>query len=146
MKLKKYIPKLALMIAILCGGYLFAQKQTISKSDLPRPAQEFLSRHIMGKPFIYIRNAENPKDIDYTVKYNDMEIEFDDKGEWEEIDGKGNTIPTTFLDKNIRSYINDNYRSDGVTRVDRHKGKYQINLKSGVKLEFDQSGKFLKVE
>jgi hypothetical protein len=75
-----------------------AQKQTITKAQLPSNAQDFLNKYISGKPFIYIKNAENPNDVDFTVKYNNgVEVEFHNDGEWEEVDGKGNTISTFFL-------------------------------------------------
>jgi hypothetical protein len=84
-----YLKRLMVMAGIVIVGMVAAQKQTITKAQLPSNAQDFLNKYISGKPFIYIKNAENPNDVDFTVKYsNGVEVEFHNDGEWEEVDGK----------------------------------------------------------
>lgn len=76
-----YLKRLMVMLGVVIAGLAAAQKQSITKAQLPSNAQDFLNKYISGKPFIYIKNAENPNDVDFTVKYNNgMEIEFHNDG------------------------------------------------------------------
>ncbi|PUB34746.1 putative PepSY-like beta-lactamase-inhibitor [Elizabethkingia sp. YR214] len=141
-----YLKRLMVVAGIVVVGMVAAQKQTITKAQLPSNAQDFLNKYISGKPFIYIKNAENPNDVDFTVKYsNGVEVEFHNDGEWEEVDGKGNTISTGFLPGSLTNYTNSNYKGDPIVWVSREKGKYEVKLKSGLNLEFELNGTFSKI-
>ncbi|HAY3549689.1 PepSY-like domain-containing protein [Elizabethkingia meningoseptica] len=142
-----YLKRLMVMLGVVIAGLAAAQKQSITKAQLPSNAQDFLNKYISGKPFIYIKNAENPNDVDFTVKYNNgMEIEFHNDGVWEEVDGKGSPIPTGFISSGVTNYTNSNYKGDPIVKVSQERGKYEVSLKSGLQLEFDMNGTFLKIK
>lgn len=50
-----YLKKLLVTAGIVVVGMVAAQKQTITKAQLPSNAQDFLNKYISGKPFIYIK-------------------------------------------------------------------------------------------
>ena len=45
------------LTGIVIVGMVVAQKQTITKAQLPSNAQDFLNKYISGKPFIYIKKC-----------------------------------------------------------------------------------------
>ena len=74
------------------------------------------------------------------------EIEFDGKGNWEEIDGNKKAIPNTVLPQKITSYVASNYKGQGVEKIEKESWGYQIELLSGLEIEFDNNGKFLRID
>ncbi|NAW52133.1 hypothetical protein GNY06_12375 [Elizabethkingia argentiflava] len=140
-----HLKKSLIALALMAINLMIAQKQSIPKSQLPSSAQSFLNQHINGRPFIYIKNAENPNDINYTVKYNNgVEITFQSDGGWKEISAKETQMPTSFIPPAMISYINTHYPEDVMIKIMQTPDRYDITLKSNRNLRFDRQGKFLK--
>lgn len=131
--------------ALLTGLTAHAQKQNITPAQLPASAQTFLNSNFEGQS---IRGTWKDKEIfdtDYKVMLtNDTEIEFDEKGNWDEIDGNGKAIPATVLPKAIATYIATTYEGQSATQIDKKHQGYEVELSNGVELEFNAAGKFIK--
>ena len=82
----------------------------------------------------------------YEVKFNDgAEVDFDENGNWLEWkDPKG--LPGDILPENIKSYLKQNYSNTFATSVDKEKNKISIDLASGIDLDFDSQGNFLRID
>ena len=107
-------PKLKLTVYLI-AGLLFglsanAQKTIIKKEALPANAQTFLKTHFGSKKPSYILQDKEILSTEYKVKFdNEIEIEFDKKGNWKEVDGKNSKIPKSIVPKKIASYIKENF-------------------------------------
>lgn len=77
---------------------------------------------------------------------NGTEIEFDKDGEWKEVDCGHVAVPGAFVLKSIAQYVGRNYSGQKIVKVSKERNKYEIELSSGLDLEFDRSGKFLRVD
>lgn len=82
----------------------------------------------------------------YEIKLNNgVEIDFDDQGNWHEIkDARG--IAAELLPQNIQKYVEQNYQATFVTKIEKEKNKYQVELANDLDLEFDLSGHFLRID
>ena len=107
--MKKFLSLLAVSFAcILVLGS--CEESRIRESKLPEAAQDLIGRYFSG---IKVKYAE--KEIDdgirtYNVKLADgTEIEFNEAGEWTEIDCDFATIPDGVLPEKISGYIAANY-------------------------------------
>lgn len=136
-----------LFLGLACGLSANAQKTAIAKTNLPVAAQTFLKTHFSGiEPASIIEDKETFSK-DYKVHFaNNIEVEFDSKGNWEEVDGNHNTIPTTLIPKGILSYTKTNYPNIAVTKIDKGKWGYEVNLSNGLELEFNSKGSFLRID
>lgn len=131
-----------LLLGLACGFSVNAQK-AITKKNLPVTAQTFLKTHFSGlKPVSIIED-----DDDYKVRFaNAIEVEFDEKGNWEEVDGNDNPIPTSMIPKKILSYIKTNYPNVSITKINKEERDYEVDLSNGTELEFNSKGNILEID
>jgi hypothetical protein len=124
-----------------------AQKRSITIKQLPAPAQSFLTTNFPNQAPAYIEEDKGMISTDYEVKLTGgTEIEFDGKGNWEEVDGNKTAIPTSVLPKTIATYLTANYKGQGVEKIELKKNGYKVELLNDVELEFDTNGKFLRID
>ena len=143
----KTMYKTFLAAALLAGFTANAQKKTITVTQLPAAAQTFIKTHFAGQNADYIVEDKGLLDTDYEVRLaNGTEIEFDEKGNWDEIDGNRNILPTAIIPKGIATYTTANYKGHNVVKIDKKRSGYEVELSNGVELEFDTAGKFLRLD
>jgi len=140
-------PRIVSFIAILFTGlFLNAQELPITPAELPVPATEFISKHF---PTHHIQSATKDIDssgkIEFEVKTDDfVKIEFNQMGEWKEIESNNQTgLVTTFLPEKIREYLKSNFSNQKVEKAERGLRGYEIELMNDVELKFDLKGKFI---
>lgn len=136
-----------LFVGLTFGFSATAQKTTITKSALPLNAQSFLKTHFAGQEPTYIVSDKETFSTDYKVQFaNNIEVEFDGKGNWEEVDGNHQAIPVAVIPKAISSYIKTNFANTTVTKIDKGTWGYEVDLSNNLELEFNSKGKFLRID
>lgn len=131
----------------LMGTAVLGQKTTIDQKNLPKAASTFISKNFQNN-----KVQQAYKDIDdgrteYDVHLaNGIEIEFDQDGNWKEVDGNHTAIPTKFLSSNIVSYVSKNYPKASIVKAEKNTRKIEIELSNGIDLEFDLKGNFIRVD
>ena len=140
------------LAASLIAGLIFglsanAQKTVIKKEALPANAQAFLKTHFGSKKPSYILEDKEILSTEYKVQYdNKIEIEFDKKGNWKEVDGKSAKIPSSIIPKKIASYVKDNFRKEKITKIEIGTSGYETKLTNGLELKFSLKGDFTKID
>ena len=136
----------------LIAGILFslsanAQKTVIAKEALPANAQTFLKSHFGTKKPSYIIEDKELLSTEYKVQFdNKTEIEFDKKGNWREVDGNGDKIPSSIIPKKIASYVKTNFRKEKITKIEIGTFGYETKLTNGLELKFNLKGDFTKID
>lgn len=146
--MKRFV--LAVVAAVMAVFAFNAKADTpINPSDLPATAQAFISKTFPNDPIVL---AERDKDLlrtEYSVQLQSgTEIDFDSKGEWEDVSCKyvGNGVPASVIPQAVASYVATNYPGQKVFEISRDRRKIEVELSSGLDLEFDNTGKFLRVD
>ncbi|MBF7091929.1 PepSY-like domain-containing protein [Flavobacterium sp. ALJ2] len=138
---------MCLIAGLAFGLSANAQKTVITKDALPVNAQTFLKTHFAGQEPTYIVEDKEMLSKDYKVRFaTNLEVEFDGKGNWEEVDGNHQSIPTTIIPKKIISYINTNFANTTITKIDKGAWGYEVDLSNGLELEFNSKGNFLRID
>ncbi len=131
---------------LLFGLSANAQKTVIKKEALPANAQTFLKTHFGSKKPNYILEDKEILSTEYKVKFSDeIEIEFDKKGNWKEVDGNNAKIPKSIVPKKIASYIKTNFPKEKVTKIEIETSGYEVKLTNGLELKFNLKEDFVKV-
>ncbi len=152
---KKFGIALLLFAGLMAGGTLTScsdddsneLETVINENKLPKEAQTFISTYYSN---ITISKAEKVVDGSisfYEVKFiNGHEVTFNSKGEWIEVDAPdGQTIPSGIVPSTIENYLNENYQGYGVNEINKLSTGYEVELVSGVDLQFDSLGNFVRV-
>ncbi|EDO7917288.1 PepSY-like domain-containing protein [Campylobacter coli] len=131
--------KLKLGLAALLGAtVLFARDIIVPASELPRNAQDFISKNFKTAQIALVK-----KDIDsYDVTLNDgTEIDFIITGEWKDVDGKYKALPNSIL-PNIMSKISASSNAQ-IIEVSREINGYKFELSNQLKIYTDAQGNIL---
>ncbi|ELH5679964.1 PepSY-like domain-containing protein, partial [Campylobacter coli] len=131
--------KLKLGLAALLGAtVLFARDIIVPASELPRNAQDFISKNFKTAQIALVK-----KDIDsYDVTLNDgTEIDFIITGEWKDVDGKYKALPNSIL-PNIMPKISASSNAQ-IIEVSREINGYKFELSNQLKIYTDTQGNIL---
>ena len=78
---------------------------------------------------------------------NATEIDFDNRGNWIEVDCKKAAVPATIVPDFVKEYMKANgYHSEFVTQIERDRKGYEVELNTDLSLKFTKDGKFRKAE
>lgn len=141
--------KLATMLFLLVGMTINAQESVVTQNELPQEAQSFIKKHFSQYTLDYIiLDKEYFSSDDYTVRFSEgLKIEFNEKGEWTEIDGNYTEIPTEFISKNITSYVKAKFANTRIVKIEKgFFGTQEVKLSNGLELEFDSKSNFKRVD
>ncbi|GIJ94120.1 hypothetical protein CAPN002_13380 [Capnocytophaga stomatis] len=144
-----HMKKLTTMLFLLVGMTINAQETIITHNELPHNAQSFIKKHFSKYTLDYvILDKEFFSSDDYTVRFSEgIKIEFDEKGDWTEIDGNYTEIPTEFISKNILSYVKTKFINTKIVKIEKGIfGSQEVKLSNGLELEFDSQGNFRRVD
>src|SRR5690606_26506983 len=117
-------------------------------NDLPEKAQAFIQKNFSKEKIRYIlKETEDFLDMEYKVTFPDkIKIKFDKKGNWKEVDGHRQPIPTRFIPENILSYIKKRFPNNEVVKIEKDSKSYEVEITNGLELEFDTNGNFIKID
>lgn len=138
-----------LMVAAVALTANVAQAQKVLQvNQLPEPAQAFIQKHFDPKNVSHvIEEDEFFSSKEYKVALADgTEIEFDKNGNWTEIDSERQPLPEGAIPSNIRQYISKSFPNNQVVHISRSSREYEVELSSGIDLEFDRDGKFKRID
>ena len=139
-----------LVMAIVAIQFSFAGDViTKDMNQLPLPARNFINRHFT-KP--QVAHIKIDKDLLESAKYEVLltdgtEIDFDSKGNWEEVSAsKGHAVPVSVVPSFAVSYLKEHNFTEPVTKVERDRNGYEVELSTGVELNVGKQGKLQNTE
>ena len=143
--MKKQI--LTLAVTLLLGATAFAQNGITKFEQLPAKSQEFIKTYFKDHTISYILTDKEFADVDYKVRFeNGTEVEFNAKGEWTDVSGKQNCIPTGFILTEITEYVNAVHKDVCITDVEREFNRITVELSNKLEIEFNSKGKLISYD
>ncbi len=122
------------------------KEAAITFNQLPEAAQTFINQYYAGDVVTYIeRESKNGKTTYDVHLKSGTEIEFDATGEWTEVDAPSQQyVPDAIVPDAIKQYVTTNFPAYGINEISkRTDGGYEIELTSGLELQFDKDGIFV---
>ncbi len=146
--MKNLITSIITAFMIITGFAANAQETIISKNELPKEAQKFISKYFLKTNIDYVKKDKETFSTNYTVRFTDgKEVDFDSKGKWTEVDGNKNPIPTSFINNNIKTYVKEKFPNTSITKINKGSfGSQEVKLSNGLELEFNSKGQFKKID
>ena len=144
--MKTLILTLAAIVSF-SGNVLADNDKLIHLSQLPQQAQTFLSTHFKNGKIAMITTERDWFSHEYNVRFVDgNKIEFDDKGNWENIECKTSFVPEGALPAAISSYLNENYPGSKVKEIDLDNKGYDVELTNGMEIKFNKQFLVYKIK
>lgn len=139
---------LALVFGLTVLSSCSEDDNLVAPADLPQAAQTFMNKYFAGTDVLSVKKDGKHSGTEYTVKLrNGYEVEFDATGNWTDVDAPaGKTIPDGIAPDRIASYVAQEYPGMGINEISRDYRGYDVELVTGLDLEFDIEGNFLRVD
>ncbi|WHT39324.1 PepSY-like domain-containing protein [Myroides odoratus] len=135
------------VFALVMSQPVQAKDVIITKNELPKKALAFMDTHFNGKTIQTIEKDADFLSVSYKVTFADrIEIEFDKGGEWDEVDGNKNPLPTSFILEPIVTYVKTNYPDAHIVKIEKETRLFEVKLDNGLELEFAKSGAFKRID
>lgn len=113
-------------------------------AQLPAMARTLLQKHFKEHKVSYIKIDKEFFDTEYkAVLTNGYEVEFDEEGNWTEIDCKKGVVPPVLIPTAVKEYLLKNFPGDTVEKIKRTKRRVEVELNAGFELEFDKNGELV---
>jgi len=123
----------------LCTSVLRADNEKpIQVNQLPATAQQLIKQHFADRKVALAKVETEFMSKGYEVVFTDgARIDFDGKGNWEEIDCKASSVPSAIVPARIQEYIRENYPDTTVRKIEKNRREYEVKLSNRVELSFD---------
>ena len=139
---------LLLMTVVLAVMPMMADNdRMLTKEELPEKARVFLDRHF--EQFGGYAKAE--RDMGVVASYDvvlegDVKIEFNRCGDWISVDCEKGQVPDSVLPQEVLDYVRKRFARAYVVEIERGVMGYDVKLSNDLELDFDKSGKFMRVD
>ena len=133
-----------IFLAITCAFALIANAcadnyHPINLSQLPEKAQTFLSTHFPEAKVSLVRKEVELVKTNYDVIFEDgSKVEFDHKGNWNEVDCGTQPVPAGIVPQAINKVIKAHYPNTQVTKIERDHREIEVKLTNGTELTFNK--------
>ena len=139
---------LVLSILLLnCVAKVDASSPLQQRNNIPERIQLFLDKHF--SQYEIDKLNYDAKDGECKVKYkNGIKIQFNENGDWEEIESDYTPLPKSIIDILPRPtiiYIAKNYPQKAIVKVKHKSYGYKVKLADAQELNFNQAGNLIKV-
>lgn len=137
------------VIALLTSVSVFAGDiVTRNVNKLPAAARKSIQTNFPKLKISYIKiDKELMKRTTYEAVLTDgTEVEFDSDGQWIEVDCKRSVVPAAYIPAKIRQYVNTEFPGCKITKIERKRRSYEIDLDNGLDVTFDMQGNFLRLD
>lgn len=119
----------------------------IAVTQLPASAQQFIKKHFAGNQVAFAKMEKDWFSKSYDVTFtNGNKLEFDEKGEWTEVDCKYTSVPAAIVPKAIADYVAQNYKDVRILKIDRDTRDYEVKLSNRLELKFDLQFNLIDIE
>ncbi len=134
--------------AMATGINAYAQDTVIPTAQLPKTSQTFITKNF-NKAKVSQAQKESIAGIarEYKVYLdNGTSIEFGRDGSWEEIENEQSGVPFSVAPASIQNHIKQKFPNTFITKIEKKRYGYSVDISNGLELEFDSKGNFTKID
>lgn len=132
------------LLALMMSAAAFADDTPIPVELLPAEAKTFVSKNFPQANIIYAEKDWNS----YECRLNNgVKIEFNKKGSWKKIDGHTTAaVPEALILDPIKQYVQANFPDCKITKIEKERYGYEIELSNDIDLKFNYQGAFIGMD
>lgn len=140
----------AAMVVLIAGSSFQAigQEKVIEVNNLPKAAQSFINSNYGSDKVALVKSEkELMQSIEYKVVLaSGIELEFDSKGNWTEVDAKSKSVPQGIVPAKIKSYVQKSFPNNNIVQINKDSKGYEVELTNGIEVKFNKNAEFIKID
>lgn len=119
----------------------------LDSNELPSAAQTFITTNYPDETVTYCEKDYDDWSYVYDVQLSDgTRIEFDKKGEWQEIENRVEGVKESVVPAPIWAYVTTNYTELFIVDIEKDYRGYDVELNNDLDLDFDPEGNFVRID
>ncbi len=141
---------ISLLLFSLLALPCFAQEELpLLEEQIPKAIKKYVAKHFPTQQIlVVVKDVDfgilNYKKIKYTVELEGyVELEFDKGRRIKKIECDSG-IPNSVFNEKVLKYLSKHYPSSKITEWERNGILQRLMLDSGIKIDFDRKGKFVR--
>ncbi|MDD4141342.1 MAG: PepSY-like domain-containing protein [Bacteroidales bacterium] len=133
--------KRVLIVAALFSVFTFQSckkpDSLVDLSQLPTVSQEVIATHFGDYEVSHILKDADLFIVTYTATFTTGDdIEFNKKGEWEDINCEYTRVPESIIPAEILVYVSDKFPNNYIVKIEKDRSKYEVTLDSDFQIIF----------
>jgi uncharacterized protein YuzE len=137
----------ALLCMLLQSVTCLADDKIIPVEQLPASAKTFVKKYFPQATIEYATKDTEFMGTTYEVRLSDgTEVDFDKKGNWDNVDCKTKAVPALLVPAAIAQYVKAHYPNTVIVKIDKERGGYEIELSNDLDLKFNSKGKLIGID
>ncbi len=143
--MRKFIYVLIAMIAIPLA--MSCERNTIlPENEYPAEIVAFVQTHFSGANIVKLVRERDGAEVKYEVRLSSgVKLEFNSDKRVIEIESY-TKLPDSVIPAKILDYVQKNYPNAFIVSWELERNKQSVKLNSGIELEFDLAGNFLRID
>ena len=137
----------ALLCMLLQSVTCLADDKIIPVEQLPASAKTFVKKYFPQATIEYATKDTEFMGTTYEVRLSDgTEVDFDKKGNWDNVDCKTKAVPASLVPAAIAQYVKAHYPNTVIVKIDKERSGYDIELSNDLDLKFNSKGKLIGID
>ena len=120
----------------------------VAVEQVPQPIKAFIQQNFPGQTITYAEKDLELTGYKYDVFLADgTRIDFDTDDVWDKIECPlTNPVPTALIPPAIVTFIQSNYPDALITKIDKERKGYEVELANGLELTFNKQGALMEMD
>lgn len=116
----------------------------VEASQLPAEAQKMLHTYFNNDPVRFALHDFEWDDMGYEVRLaSGAEIDFSNSGRWTHVNCAPHAVPEGLIPAPVLQTVKQNHPDRHITKIERDRRGYEVELSGGVELDFNSAGKLV---
>lgn len=126
---------------VACGD------QVVAPTQVPQEIQLFVQQNFPNQAITYAEKDWELFGSKYDVVLaNGTQISFDTDKVWDKINSQTMAVPASLVPAPIATYVNTNFPSVAIYKLDRERFGYEVELANGLELKFNKQGVLMEMD
>ena len=137
----------ALITMLMTTVSTFADDRVVPNEQLPAAAKAFLQKNFPGNAVSYTTiDYDNMRKMYEAHLADGTEVKFDKAGNWDKVDCHFTAVPAHLVPANIAQQVKAQYQGAVITKIDKERYGYDIELSNDLDLKFNKHGQLAYID
>ena len=143
--MKNFIVSGIFALALLMTG---CSDKPVLPAQLPAPIQTFVQQYFPGQTITFAQKDLELTGWKYEIFLADgTHIDFDTDDMWDKSEcSLTNPVPTALIPPPVASTIQANYPDAMITKIDKERNGFEVDLANGLELKFNKQGAIVDMD
>ena len=134
---------MALVCLMMVAVNAMADDRPVPVQSLPAAAKQFVAANFPGATIVYAAKDDGKYE---TTLSTGAQVDFTKKGAWDKVDCHTVAVPAAIVPAAIAAYVKASFPNTVITKIDKERYGYEIELSNDIELKFNQAGEMMAID